>query len=429
MRKKLTVPFIKTLKPGPKRIEVYDTAVTGLALMITETGHKSFPVRGRIRGGDGRSVKLATLPIELGLERARREARKVLELAADGKDPREIRKAEARAKAEARTNTFAAVAARFMVMEGRRGLRAFKQVERSLHKYVLGRLGARPITEIRKSDVSRLFQEVGEGHGLRTAECAVQHVVAVMNWHARQVDDFVNPVPRGHIRTQTRKRNRALGDHEITALWKATEPVPGRPEPYRSIVRLLLLTGRRRGEVAEMTWAEITPEGHLLPAERNKVGVPLLSSLAPAVRAIIAAQPRLGPLVFSKASGRPVTDWAALKVALDTRMLAILRERDPAAELPPWCLHDLRRTARTLMSRLRVPTDIGERCLGHVIGGVRAAYDLHEYFDEKREAFEALANEIARIVGEPPKAPAVPQTMIEPSVEPVPAGGLIDARP
>jgi integrase len=63
-----------------------------------------------------------------------------------------------------------------------------------------------------------------------------------------------------------------------------------------------------------------------------------------------------------------------------------------------WTLHDLRRTARSLMSRAGVNPDIAERCLGHVIGGVRGVYDRHKFVEEMRHAFEALATQIERIV-------------------------------
>ena len=66
--------------------------------------------------------------------------------------------------------------------------------------------------------------------------------------------------------------------------------------------------------------------------------------------------------------------------------------------MPRWTLHDLRRTARSLMSRAKVPTDHAERALGHVMGGVRETYDRYEYLDEKRAAFEALAALVSRIL-------------------------------
>jgi integrase len=92
-----------------------------------------------------------------------------------------------------------------------------------------------------------------------------------------------------------------------------------------------------------------------------------------------------GEFVFT--SG-PVIHFSARKAELDR-----------AAPLPkPWTLHDLRRTARSLMSRAGVSADIAERCLAHVIGGVRGVYDRHAYLEEKRHAFEALAGQIDRIV-------------------------------
>ena len=67
-------------------------------------------------------------------------------------------------------------------------------------------------------------------------------------------------------------------------------------------------------------------------------------------------------------------------------------ELDEASGVTGWTIYDLRRTARSLMSRAKVPADHAERALGHVIGGVREVYDRHEYIDEKRAAFEALAD-------------------------------------
>ena len=79
---------------------------------------------------------------------------------------------------------------------------------------------------------------------------------------------------------------------------------------------------------------------------------------------------------------------------------------DKASGVKWYTIHDLRRTARSLLSRAGVNADVAERCLGHVIGGVRGIYDRHEYFEEKKRAFEALAWQIERIVN--PQANVVP---------------------
>jgi hypothetical protein len=107
---------------------------------------------------------------------------------------------------------------------------------------------------------------------------------------------------------------------------------------------------------------------------------------------------------------RRVFNWHASRSdrAFDERMLAALRkiteERDDdpfKVTLQRWTIHDLRRTARSLMTRAGVPPDHAERCLGHVIGGVRGVYDRHEYYDEKKLASEKLAALIERIVNPP----------------------------
>ena len=66
--------------------------------------------------------------------------------------------------------------------------------------------------------------------------------------------------------------------------------------------------------------------------------------------------------------------------------------------IPNWTLHDLRRTAKTLMARAGVRPDISERVLGHVIAGVEGTYDRHSYADEKRDALEKLAAMVERIL-------------------------------
>ena len=73
-----------------------------------------------------------------------------------------------------------------------------------------------------------------------------------------------------------------------------------------------------------------------------------------------------------------------------------------------WTLHDLRRTARSLMSRAGVPRDHAERVLGHAIAGVEGVYDRHAYEDEKAEALDKLARLIEAIVNPPDKTNVVP---------------------
>ena len=83
------------------------------------------------------------------------------------------------------------------------------------------------------------------------------------------------------------------------------------------------------------------------------------------------------------------------------------RKLDKLSGVSGWTLHDLRRTARSLMSRAGMPSDHAEHCLGHVVPGVRGVYDRHEYLEEMRSAYEALAALIERIVNPQPNVVAL----------------------
>jgi integrase len=130
----------------------------------------------------------------------------------------------------------------------------------------------------------------------------------------------------------------------------------------------------------DMTWDEIEGSDWTLPAARNKTKVDLVRPLSKAALEALAPLKGEGPKVFSSTQ----------RFAFE-KFKAGLGFND-------FTLHDLRRTARSLMSRAGINADIAERCLGHVIGGVRGVYDRHEYYREKRLAFDALASLIARIV-------------------------------
>jgi integrase len=136
--------------------------------------------------------------------------------------------------------------------------------------------------------------------------------------------------------------------------------------------------------------------------------------LSKAARAVIDSVPvidagrRGKDYVFSLNGKSPINGRSKGKEQLDRLMLAALREQAAAAggnphtvELQPWELRDLRRTARTLMARAGVSEDLAERCLGHVMGGVRGVYNRYDFIREKRMAFDKLATLVGRIV-EPP---------------------------
>jgi integrase len=139
-----------------------------------------------------------------------------------------------------------------------------------------------------------------------------------------------------------------------------------------------------RGELNGTEW--------VIPAERYKNKIDHLIPLSPQALALLPAE---GEWMFSISGSGPIGGFSDHK-----------RRFDEASGVKDWRLHDLRRTARTLMSRAGVNADHAERCLGHVIPGIRGVYDHHEFVEEKRQAFEALAAQIDRIVN--PRENVVP---------------------
>ena len=197
----------------------------------------------------------------------------------------------------------------------------------------------------------------------------------------------------GRYNSNARKRSRTLNDDELRRIWAATSQ-EANPNPFHALVRFLLLTGARRNEARRLPWSEIDHADWKLPPARNKTKVDLTRPLSKAAQAVIAGQPHIGPFVFTN-DGRPMS-LAKPKAVFDAR-----------CGVSNWRLHDLRRSCRTLMSRAGINADIAERCLGHVIGGVRGVYDQHKYQEEMQQAFEALAAQIDRIV-HPSKGDVVP---------------------
>lgn len=187
-------------------------------------------------------------------------------------------------------------------------------------------------------------------------------------------------------------RDRTLSDPELRAIWSAPVALP----VYGAFVRFLLLTGARKSEVAEMTWAELADGVWTLPAARNKTNVELARPLSQAALAILAELPRIGEFVFSRSGNVPLSGLSRFKIELDQ-----------ASGTSGWTYHDCRRTARSLMSRAGVSSDIAERALGHVIGGVRGVYDRHGYQDEMLLAYERLASLVAGIVDPQPNVVSI----------------------
>ena len=373
MRAKLTPAFVAkaTAAPGVDRTIYWDQALPGFGVMVTAKGHRSYVVQYRA-AGRSRRMHLKT---GLTLTAARKEAKAMLGAVAKGGDPLGERREAERAESD----TLKAVVEDYLAREGGR-LRSINERKAALERLVLPKLGARQIGDITRTDVIRLLDRIVDENGAPMADQVLAYLRRVMTWHASRSDTFRSPIVRGMARTRPsqRRRQRILSDDELKAVWRAAE---ASQSAFGYLVIFLLLTATRRTEAAAMRRNEVIGDDWVIPQERYKTGLELVIPLSPAARDVLAAAPKIGKsgLVFTTDGAHPISGFSKFKRAFDDKVLAELRKQDPEPTLPRWTLHDLRRTARSLMSRAGVASDHAERCLGHVIGGVRCTYDRHAY--------------------------------------------------
>ena len=187
-------------------------------------------------------------------------------------------------------------------------------------------------------------------------------------------------------------RKRYLNDKEIRALWPCFDQV--RPNP-RDILRLILLTAQRPGEVMTMRWEDVDLKQAVWKMLDTKNGSSHLVPLSKPVVDILAAREKKGEWVFPSSYNRAKgAETGHAKTQKNAR-----KKLAQMSGVTGWTSHDLRRTARTIMSRLQIKQHIRERVLNHSQRGVVGVYDQYDYIQEKADALDKLAREIMRIIG------------------------------
>lgn len=393
-----------TVDAMEKGASIVDTKIDGFIARKLPSGKVSYGFRYR-----GKNHKQWWLSLGVHgqsgttADTARAQAKVHQGKVAAGKDPGAEKQTErdkaAKAK-QAGKNTVNAVLDLFIARHVDKNLRSASTVKRCLEVYVRPPIGAKSIYDLKRRDIVEMLDTIEDKDKAVTADRVLAYVRKAFNWYATRDDEFSPPIVRGMARTKPadHARTRTLADDEICSLWQALES-PDSPEPFRNIVRVLLLTAQRRDEIGLMRAEEIDGDTLIIPAERYKTGASNAVPLTDAARQWIGD--RKEGFMFSTTEGKKsFSGYSKAKKELD----AVIAEQRKAAGLKPmpeWRLHDLRRTARSLMSRAGITTDIAEIVLGHKLTGVRGVYDRHTYAAEKRDALEKLAGLIALILSPP----------------------------
>jgi integrase len=380
MRRTLTDKGIATLKPRAARYAFPDPELRGLWIRVQPSGQKSFVTVARDPNGKQIWSTIGATDL-LSIDEARGKAREAISRVHAGLPAFEA--------PPTKPDSFEDIAEQWLKRHGEaKQLRSLKNIKRLLRVHVYPKWSERPFLDIKRSDVAALLDHVEDNHGARQADLVLTVIRSVMNWFATRYDDYNPPVVRGMRRQDPKAHSRAriLTDDEIRRVWKAAEGA-GR---FGAILRLCLLTAQRRTVVATMRWENLFGDKWTIPQmPREKENAGLLQ-LPRAALDIIRAQPQLvgNPYIFGMRQDKPFSGFSVTKTKFDEEL--------PGLE--PWVIHDLRRTARSLMSRAGIRPDIAERVMGHAINGVEGIYDRHSYADEKRDALAALANLIEGII-------------------------------
>jgi len=372
MKRHLTDASIQRTKPPTKgSLEIFDLGYPGLAIRIGHGGAKTFELFYRVNGKLRRET-LGRWPA-VSLADARNSWRKTREAIGRGETPQR----------ENPAMLFEHVVEEWIKRDQSKNKpSSLYQVTRSLEVDVLPAWRGKRIDEIGKRDVIELLDTIADRGAPIMARRVQSYIRRFFRWCIERDILKIDPTQAMPRVGNGKSRDRVLTDGELAKVLAACH------RPYGAVVRMLVLTGARRQEIAELRWSEMDGNTIRLEGSRTKTGAPHTIPLSSAAQTLLNSLPHLGEFVFSGA--RPISDWSALK-----------RRLDGAAGVSNWRIHDLRRTVATGLQKLGINLQTIEAVLGHTSGsrsGVVGVYQRHSFDTEKRAALEAWGGHILDVL-------------------------------
>jgi integrase len=387
----LTDTAIRALKPKAKRYSRTDER--GLVLEVFPTGGMLWHYRYRLNGKQER-VTLGRYPaLSLKLARAERDKRETL--VAQGQSPAVQKKlAKQGAAPDTTVADFGERFFRDVVAKDRRDLTIPR---RYFDKSIVPAIGAKAVRDVTTEDVRAIIWKKKD-EGFDAAAGNIRSVLKRLFDYAQTAGLVTtNPVlalPMRHVH-KARARDRALSPDEIRAFLKAAFESNIRRQ-FKIGLHLILLTMVRKSELLLARWEHVDfeqAEWHI-PAEHSKTGKPhivFLSRQAVALFGELRALAGGSELVMP---GRGSLTRPFAHNAINTALKTALQGQD----IPAFTIHDLRRTASTLLHENGWPSDVVEKALNHTIGGVRGVYNRAEYAPQRREMLQFWADTIEQLM-------------------------------
>lgn len=369
---RLTDVSVRALKPPEKGQRSYwDDTVSGFGVRVSQGGTKSFVV---MHGKDRSLTTIGRYPV-LSLSEARSEAKRLLaEVTLGKRRPKSISPTDA--------------VARFLeACATKNKPRTVSDYTRLLNRHFKPR--HHNLGEIIRSDLLRSIQKLaGTPSEQHHAFVAIR---TFLNWCVDQGYLEVSPLAGVKPPSTPRAREHVLSIEELKAVWNASDN-----GTYSTIVRLLILTGQRKGEIAALEWEWIDTDQITLPSSLTKNKRSHIFPVGLTAQNIIKSVPRIDDSPYLFPASRRMNDrtsvfngWGKAKNDLDER-----------SGVTGWTLHDLRRTYSTLMAQIGVSQIVVEKLLNHISGGsqspIARVYNVYEYQPEMREAVERYEEHLIR---------------------------------
>ena len=291
---------------------------------------------------------------------------------------------------------------------------------RLLDREIVPVLGPRPIAEVETREVARLVEAIVD----RGSTFTGQKVLALVKQMFRFAEgrgivkrNPAAPLDPDDLGIRARMRQRALAAEEVPILWHLLDTTRTDPRSVnhhkaveskglRLALKILLLCGARVGEPCKARWANVDldratwtipvadQKGTLRHAEAAR---PFVIPLAPSALALFRDLKAFAGEGASFVLPSPWSSAGHVTIHAPWTLLTRLLAETP---LPggPITVHDLRRTCRTMLSRLGVAPHVAERALNHALPALWNVYDLHDHLAARREALEKLDAYVARLV-------------------------------